>query len=151
MDKCDVYERTIRYFDDELPEAERLVVERHLETCAACRAALDDLSLLSSAIRATYSEEPSTGAMAQARRGPQRHVERVSYGLLTAATVALVVSAAWSAYVTGILEEPSPVVNPWEEYAVTSLNPEDEILGRDPGLNVGAWMHRGLTREPDDE
>jgi hypothetical protein len=40
------------YFYEELAEAGRLEVERHLASCAACRQALDDLSLIQSALAA---------------------------------------------------------------------------------------------------
>jgi hypothetical protein len=41
------------YFYDELPETERAEVRRHLNTCASCREALDDLCAISAALSTT--------------------------------------------------------------------------------------------------
>jgi hypothetical protein len=40
------------YFYGDLPDAERVAVEQHLPGCAACRAALDDLAVIRSALAA---------------------------------------------------------------------------------------------------
>ena len=62
---CAETERRLHaYFDGELDALGAAAFENHLETCAECRAALEDLTTMRSALRADSSYERAPAALA---------------------------------------------------------------------------------------
>ena len=92
------------YVDGEVTEAERLQVERHLETCADCRAEADSLrSLVGLLRRMPEIEPPRSFALAEAP-APVRGMPALQWALRTTAlSTAFVLAVVFSADLAGVL------------------------------------------------
>lgn len=102
MSSCEYYQEMIsRMIDDELSEAERTVLARHLDTCPECSALYAAFNGLSAAIADDLAEPPedlSDNIMAELRRADiqakNRRKPRWWGALAAAACLALVIMAA---------------------------------------------------------
>ncbi len=92
------------YVDGEVTDAERLQVERHLETCADCRAEADSLrSIVGLLRRMPEIEPPRSFALAEAP-APVRGMPALQWALRTTAlSTAFVLAAVFSADLAGVL------------------------------------------------
>lgn len=103
------------YLDGELTDGERVALEGHLTACAACRAALDEVTRIVSLAPAYQGSEPSRDLWPEIAAGidrsreivfppakpaaPPRH--RFTLGQLLAASVAFTVIGAGAAWLAG--------------------------------------------------
>ena len=99
-----IRENLSSYVDGEVTEAERLQVERHLETCADCRAEADSLrSLVGLLRRMPEIEPPRSFALAEAP-APVRGMPALQWALRTTAlSTAFVLVVVFSADLAGVL------------------------------------------------
>jgi predicted anti-sigma-YlaC factor YlaD len=56
---CDVTDRACEYLDDHLPILTKVLVGLHLSSCAGCRAYMQQIDLVSSALRSLPKLYPS--------------------------------------------------------------------------------------------
>ena len=123
-------ERLSPYLDGELTDVERVALEGHLAECAACRAALDDITRIVSLAPAYQGSAPARDLWPEIAAGidrsreiafppakPAAHPRRqFSLGHLLAASVAFAVIGAGAAWLAGrepaSLAAGSPAVEP---------------------------------------
>ena len=92
------------YVDGEVTEAERLQVERHLETCADCRAEADSLRSLVGLLRRMPEIEPPRSFTLAEAPAPVRGMPALQWALRTTAlSTAFVLAVVFSADLAGVL------------------------------------------------
>jgi len=64
IDHSEILPRLAAYHDGALPDHERTALYRHLESCAECRARLDDWTALDKALESLSTPEPAPGELA---------------------------------------------------------------------------------------
>jgi len=128
------------YYDGELPPAERLDFEMHLEACEDCRRLLSDLREVSALVTTSVSRiEMPSGLIERLQVDRRASEERVILrlaGWLTAAAAGILIASllSWPTNGTDVTAQPEM----WESVAVRPSfamndNPDSDLL-------VAQWM-----------
>jgi anti-sigma factor RsiW len=90
-------ERLSEYVDGELADAERVELERHLETCSSCRTTLAELKTVVAAVRVFDDVPPRRDLWPAIARSASRPARRVSISF-----VELIAASVFVALVSGL-------------------------------------------------
>ena len=115
--------RLDEYLDGELDEADRAVVERHLDSCAACRAELERSRKLEGVLRSvSVGAAPDADRFVQSVKARSRRPSFLPWALAAAVLIAALGLA--------VLFSPTRKVDVWAELALYAEKPSTEIETR---------------------
>jgi hypothetical protein len=115
--------RLDEYLDGELAEADRAAAERHLESCAACRAELERSRKLEGVLRSvSVGAAPDADRFVQSVKARSRRPSYVPWALAAAALIAALGLA--------VLYSPTDRVDVWAELARYAEKPSTDIETR---------------------
>ena len=131
------------YVDGEVTEAERLQVERHLETCADCRAEADSLRSLVGLLRRMPEIEPPRSFTLAEAPAPVRGMPALQWALRTTAlATAFVLVVVFSADLAGVLPgDPAGI-----GVAPAPVNVQQADMSQEPG-EPAALSEAGAAKE----
>jgi anti-sigma factor RsiW len=138
---CSMSEKVHLYHDGELDAAERQVVERHLESCADCRAEIEQLSAISESFRSSPAPKLSQFSVhrlhAMADRWMEDDLVRVARVLRAVAACILVAGSAWLIGTTPAASQaPEAAAAPWVEVAAVT---NAEVASIDTTTPAASW------------
>lgn len=150
MGDCSYAQRIGAYYDGEVGEEERRQIERHLQQCEECSAALERLRALSAFLGRARVPELSEGALSRfhsaASGAAERVVFRTARSFAAAAAVLLVVCLGWL-WQTGSKESAhyAQAVPEWERVAVMQ---EADVSGEvSSEIQMAQWIVADLSWE----
>ena len=131
------------YVDGEVTEAERHQVERHLETCADCRAEADSLRSLVGLLRRMPEIEPPRSFTLAEAPAPVRGMPALQWALRTTAlSTAFVLVVVFSADLAGVLPgDPAGI-----GVAPAPVNVQQSDMSQEPG-EPAALSEAGAAKE----
>ena len=145
---CDKAAQIHAYHDGELPPAERIAIDAHLNGCASCAELLADLRRVSERVATAPMANLSPIAMARLEKSfyaaSDRGVLRVASWLTAAAAAVLVAVSLWPVKpveTTAIVSTPSP----WQTFAV--MPPADASDDVPEVVAVAQWMANDLSAD----
>lgn len=136
---CNLVTQANAYYDGELPSAERIDFEKHLEVCEDCRRLVSDLREVSALVTSAPGVEMPSGLIdrlqASRRASEDRVILRLA-GWLTATAAGILIASllSWPTNGTDVTAQPAI----WESVAVRPSytmndNPDSDLL-------VAQWM-----------
>lgn len=152
MERCEYNERLSAYFDGELPEEERLVLEKHLAGCGSCARELEAMRGVSGLLKGW--EGPHMLPMAMARL--HQAIDRENLGRLRKVAISLSSMAASLALATMLWAyggEQASAPAAWERIAVAPAAPrtEDIATGTTEEVATAQWVLADLAMGGRDE
>jgi anti-sigma factor RsiW len=131
-------DRLSEYVDDELTGAERLAIERHLETCASCRTIVAELRDVVAVARAAEDAAPAHDLWSGIAHSAARRSRRVSVSfveLIAASIFIALISGLTVWVVTGRDARP----------AVAAVQPAEAERASVPVVEAGGTYDRAVT------
>lgn len=133
MNKCQHVESndSQRYYDRELDPAAAAEFLRHVQSCGACQAALEDYARIRRLVSEAFDMQPApeldVRIVRAARERREQSPRRIALGLLAAASVLFVSSLFLVAYTETGRTQGGSVMAQWEENVVWTPSDDDEF------------------------